>query len=97
VQLAQAPAQSTSDSPPFFTSSSQLGAAQVPAALHTPLWQSVPALQAVPSAQSGQLPPQSVATSSPLCAPSAQEMALQSKLVLGQKKPAAQSPSVLQC
>jgi len=55
------------------TPSEQLGESHVPLVLQTPLEQSVPALQATPSGQPGQLPPQSMSVSVPFWTKSVQE------------------------
>jgi len=79
AQSPQRPPQSTSLSLAFATASLQVGAWQhcskpgaQPPALHTPLWQSAPAPQPWPGAQSGQAPPQSTSTSLPFFTPSVQ-------------------------
>jgi hypothetical protein len=79
AQSSQRPPQSTSLSLAFATASVQVGALQhcgtpgaQPPGLHTPLWQSAPAPQLRPGAQSGQGPPQSTSTSSAFFTPSVQ-------------------------
>jgi hypothetical protein len=67
------PPQSTSVSLPFFTPSAQPDAWQM-AAVHTPFWQSVPAVQVLPAAHRLQVvvPPQSLSVSPPFFAASEQ-------------------------
>jgi hypothetical protein len=87
-QSAQLPPQSTSASAPFFTPSVQLAAEHVPFAPHTPLWQSVRALHAVPSGQPEQVPPpQSVSISAPLRSSSMQVATAQRPLAGEHSRP----------
>ena len=74
----------------FFTRSSQLAAAQDPL---RQLWvsQSSARVQALPTAQALQLPPQSRAVSVPFCTPSWQEGWLQLCVVSEQNRELAQS------
>jgi hypothetical protein len=87
-QGGQGPPQSTSVSVPFLTRSAQLGGWQVPEE-QTPLTQSVPPWQVLPSGHGAQIPPpQSTAVSLPFFTPSAQLAAWQ---VPAEQTPLAQS------
>src|SRR5690606_9008685 len=83
LQGPQLPPQSTSDSRPFFTSSSQLGAWHSPSA-HTLLLQSVLCPQEEPASHARHSPPQSMSVSSPFLTSSPH--------VAGTQTPSSQAP-----
>jgi hypothetical protein len=71
AHFVQLEPQSVSVSVPFFTLSSHVGVAHLPA-VHIPLWQSADTRQFLLEEHPGQVPPQSRSVSLPFFTPSAQ-------------------------